>query len=54
MEQVYLIPESLRQALLAYLGNQPYNQVSQGVHALQALQPYVPEAAPASVEAPKA
>jgi|694.fasta_scaffold130596_8 hypothetical protein len=51
MEPVYLLPDSLRQALLAYLGGQPYAQVSQGVRALEALQPHVPEPAPAPTEA---
>lgn len=36
---VYALPDSLRQALLAYLVTRPYAEVAQGVQALQALVP---------------
>ena len=38
-EPIYAMPETLRQALLTYLGSRPYSEVAQGIQALLALQP---------------
>lgn len=46
MDTVYLLPDSIRQALIAYLSTKPYAEVAQGVAALQQLQPQ--PAAPAA------
>lgn len=52
--KTYLLPESLRNDLIAYLHARPYSEVAKGVQALEALQP-APEPVPAqsSTEAKK-
>lgn len=43
-EVTYLLPKSIRDALLNYLRSRPYVEVAQGIAALQALQPELPSA----------
>jgi hypothetical protein len=37
-EKTYILPESLRNALLQYLETRPYSEVAQGIAALTSLQ----------------
>lgn len=39
MEKMYLIPDSLRQALIEYMATRPYKEVAQGIVALSSLKP---------------
>lgn len=41
-EVTYLLPKSIRDALLNYLSSRPYIEVAQGIEALQSLQPDLP------------
>ena len=38
-EQTFILPASLRNALLSYLMSRPYSEVHEGVTALTALKP---------------
>jgi len=40
----FLIPASLRDALVAYLSSRPFSEVNEGVTALMSLKPVEPEA----------
>ena len=48
MAKHFLLPEDLRNDLIAYLGSRPYNEVAQGMAKLLALV----EAPPPTVEKP--
>lgn len=46
---MYLIPDSLRQALIEYMATRPYKEVAQGIAALSSLKELAP-AEPAKEE----